>query len=55
MDANYRPVFTDYREWHLIPATLLSKGMNTEETNKVMGGNVLRLMEAQTSSQDIGR
>lgn len=48
MDANYRPVFTDYRQWHLIPAALLARGMSTAEAAKVMGGNALRLMEAQT-------
>jgi len=52
MDANYRPVFTDYRQWHLIPAALLARGMSAGETAKVMGGNALRLMEAQTPPQD---
>ncbi|MFD0849106.1 dipeptidase [Sphingosinicella xenopeptidilytica] len=51
MDANYRPVFTDYRQWPLIPAALLARGMSAVETAKVMGGNALRLMEAQTAER----
>jgi membrane dipeptidase len=43
MDANYRPVFTDYRDWGVIPAALLARGLSEAETAKVMGGNFLRI------------
>lgn len=46
MDANYAPVFTDYRQWHLIPAALLARGLSRDETAKVMGGNFVRLFRA---------
>lgn len=47
MDANYMPVFADYRHWGLIPAALLARGLSEEETAKVVGGNFLRVMAAQ--------
>lgn len=47
MDANYMPVFADYRHWGLIPAALLARGLSEEETARVIGGNFLRLMAAQ--------
>jgi membrane dipeptidase len=43
MDANYKPVFTDYRDWALIPAALMARGLSETETAKVMGGNFLRI------------
>ena len=43
MDANYRPVFTDYRDWGVIPAALLARGLSEAETAKVIGGNALRI------------
>ncbi len=43
MDANYKPVFTDYRDWGVIPAALLARGLSEAETAKVMGGNFLRI------------
>ena len=43
MDANYKPVFTDYRDWGSIPAALLARGLSEAETAKVMGGNALRI------------
>jgi membrane dipeptidase len=43
MDANYKPVFTDYRDWAVIPAALLARGLGEAETAKVMGGNFLRI------------
>lgn len=46
MDANYMPVFTDYRLWHLIPAALLARGMVEGEVAKIMGGNFLRVFAA---------
>ncbi|HEY2751249.1 dipeptidase [Phenylobacterium sp.] len=46
MDANYMPVFSDYADWPLIPASLLAHGMAEDEVAKVMGGNFLRVMAA---------
>jgi membrane dipeptidase len=43
MDANYKPVFTDYRDWGVIAAALLARGLSEAETAKVMGGNFLRI------------
>ena len=43
MDANYKPVFTDYRDWGSLPAALLARGLSEAETAKVMGGNALRI------------
>ena len=43
MDANYKPVFTDYGDWGVIPAALLARGLSEAETAKVMGGNFLRI------------
>ena len=40
MDANYAPVFSDYRQWGLIPAALLARGMSEAETAKAMGGQL---------------
>lgn len=45
MDANYAPVFTDYRQWYLIPAALLARGLSGIEAGKVMGGNFVRLFK----------
>lgn len=44
MDANYRPVFTDYRSWPLIPAALLARGTTKAELRGIMGGNFLRVL-----------
>jgi membrane dipeptidase len=46
MDANYRPVLRSYRDWSLIPAALLARGMRDAEVAKIMGGNFLRVFQA---------
>jgi membrane dipeptidase len=46
MDANYRPVFTSYRDWSLIPAALLARGVDEGSVAKIMGENFLRVFEA---------
>ena len=46
MDANYKPVLRSYRDWSLIPAALLARGMHEAEVANVMGGNFLRIFEA---------
>jgi membrane dipeptidase len=49
MDANYMPVFTTYRAWHLLPAALLARGLSEREAAKIMGGNFLRVMRANAA------
>jgi membrane dipeptidase len=46
MDANYKPVFTDYRDWGVIPAALMARGLREADAAKVMGGNFLRIFPA---------
>src|SRR5271167_2763927 len=46
MDANFRPVLRNYRDWSLIPAGLLARGMHEPEVAKIMGGNFLRVFQA---------
>lgn len=46
MDANFRPVFTDYRNWPLIPAALLARGLHEPEVAAIIGGNFIRVFKA---------
>jgi membrane dipeptidase len=46
MDANFRPVLRSYRDWSLIPAALLARGMREAEVANIMGGNFLRVFKA---------
>jgi membrane dipeptidase len=46
MDANLRPVLRSYRDWGLIPAALLARGMHEAEVANIMGGNFLRVFKA---------
>jgi membrane dipeptidase len=46
MDANYKPVLRNYRDWSLIPAALLARGMHEPEVAKIVGGNFLRIFTA---------
>jgi membrane dipeptidase len=46
MDANFKPVLRSYRDWNLIPAALLARGMHDEEVAKIMGGNFLRVFKS---------
>jgi membrane dipeptidase len=46
MDANFKPVLRSYRDWALIPAALLARGVRDDETAKIMGGNFLRVFKA---------
>jgi membrane dipeptidase len=46
MDANFKPVFRSYRDWSLIPAALLARGMREAEVANIMGGNFLRVFKA---------
>ena len=49
MDANYRPVLRSYRDWSLIPAGLLARGLRDGEVAKIMGGNFLRVFQGNLS------
>lgn len=49
MDATIRPVLTNYRDWSLLPAALLARGMHEREVAKVMGENFLRVFGAALS------
>lgn len=49
MDANFRPVLRSYRDWSLIPAALLARGMHDAEVANIMGGNFLRVFKAGLS------
>jgi membrane dipeptidase len=46
MDANYKPVLRSYRDWSLIPAALLARGLREDDVAKVMGANFLRVFKA---------
>jgi membrane dipeptidase len=51
MDANFKPVLRSYRDWSLIPAALLARGMHDEELAKIMGGNFLRVFKSTLTGQ----
>ncbi|MFC3052572.1 dipeptidase [Kordiimonas pumila] len=44
MDFTYKPVFTSYHDWALIPAALLARGMHEHEVADIMGRNFLRIL-----------
>ncbi len=46
MDATIRPVLKNYRDWSLLPAALLARGMHEREVAKIMGENFLRVFAA---------
>jgi membrane dipeptidase len=46
MDANFKPVLRSYRDWSLLPAALLARGMHDEEVAKIMGGNFQRVFKS---------
>jgi len=46
MHGNYRPVFRNYRDWSLIPAALLARGLGEADVSKIMGENFLRIFDA---------
>jgi membrane dipeptidase len=49
MDANYRPVMRSYRDWSLIPAALLARGLGEASVARVMGEHYLRVFKAVTT------
>jgi membrane dipeptidase len=50
MDANFKPVLRSYRDWSLIPAALLARGMREDEAAKIMGGNFLRVFKSNLAA-----
>ena len=46
MDANYRPVFDNYRQLPLVIALLAKRGLSDDDLVKVMGANFLRVLAA---------
>ena len=50
MDGNYKPVFRNYRDWGLIPAALMARGMHEHEAAAIMGGNFLRVFKKNLSA-----
>ena len=53
MDANYKPVFTNYRQLPYIPIALKNHGMSDEELIKVMGGNFMRVFATVTNDPGV--
>jgi membrane dipeptidase len=49
MDANYKPVFDTYETLPVIAGLLLERGMNPEETSKILGGNFMTLFKIVSS------
>lgn len=50
MDANYKPVFDDYRRLPHYVAGLFQKGMQPEMVAKLVGGNLIRILDAVEGS-----
>lgn len=48
MDANYRPVFDDYRRLPDLVGILMRKGMSDTDLAAVLGGNFVRLWQENT-------
>lgn len=46
IDANFRPVFTNYRQMPFLVSELLRRGYGEENTIGFLGGNFLRVFEA---------
>jgi membrane dipeptidase len=45
MDANFQPVWDNYRQFPDVVAKMLERGLSDEETAKIIGGNGLRVFE----------
>ena len=50
MDANYKPVFDNYRQMPAIVAALLRRGMRELDIAKIIGGNFMRVFAAHTAA-----
>lgn len=49
MDANYKPVFYNYDQAPLLAGSLLERGLNEYEAEKILGGNFLRIFKEVSS------
>ncbi len=49
MDANYKPVFTSYRQMPYLPVALKQRGMADAEISQLLGGNFMRVFKEVTS------
>ena len=50
MDGNYKPVLTEYSDFPLLAAALLSRGLREQDVARVLGGNFLRLFDEVTAA-----
>jgi membrane dipeptidase len=48
LDANYRPVLTSYADFAALPRLLAARGLSDADTDKILGGNALRLLATVT-------
>jgi membrane dipeptidase len=48
MDANYKPVYDNFRSLPLIVGEMLRRGHKEDDVAKVIGGNFMRVFEATT-------
>ncbi len=46
MDANYKPVYYDFRQLPLLVAGLMQRGMQKPEIAKIIGGNFIRVFKS---------
>lgn len=51
MDANYKPVFTSYRQMPLLVSELLRRGYGEDNVVKFVGGYFLRVFKAVREGQ----
>ena len=49
MDANYKPVYGNFRQLPLIVGALLERGMSEADIAKVIGGNFVRVYEGNVT------
>lgn len=54
LDANFRPVLTDYVQFPEFAAQLQERGLSQQEIGKVLGLNFLRVFDAATNSAATG-
>lgn len=52
IDANYRPVLTDYEQFPLVAAGLGGRGMTTDEVDQVLGGNFIDLFATVVNGRE---
>jgi membrane dipeptidase len=46
LDGNYRPVLSEYDQFHDLARELTAKGLHSGEVDQVLGGNFIRVFEA---------